>query len=219
MASYTRLPADLRSRYALVGRSVSGTQSSRARRAVLIVVFVVLGAAAVVMLSVSHPATASSVDERSPSNAVSGLVNSLGSQSFASAYGGTSIDGPGDITVFVVGSDPDLVAAVNSLVARQAAALRTAALVVHYAPVTHSVQQLSDLTMRLAQDDASLAAAGFPLDHFGPDTTSNTVSVTLKPPSTPAQNYTADAQAFFDARYGSGLIAVQATTDTPATAV
>jgi hypothetical protein len=43
MASYSRLAANLRSRYALLGRNVSGTRGSRARRAVLILVFVFLG--------------------------------------------------------------------------------------------------------------------------------------------------------------------------------
>jgi hypothetical protein len=43
MASYSRLPADLRSPYALLGRNVSGTRSSPARRAVLMVVVGFLG--------------------------------------------------------------------------------------------------------------------------------------------------------------------------------
>jgi hypothetical protein len=184
------------------------------------VVAAAIVAAAIVMFSGSHPAavTASSVDETSPSNTVSGLVNSLASQSFASAYGGTRIDGPGDITILVARPDPDLVAAVASLVARQDAALGSV-VVVHYAPVKRSLQQLRDLTMRLAQDDSIIGSAGFPLDHFGPDTTSNTVGVTLQPPTTAAPNYIADAQAFFDDRYGRGLITVEAITDRPATAV
>ena len=43
MASYSWLPADLRSRHALLGRKVSRTRSSQTRRAVLILVFGFLG--------------------------------------------------------------------------------------------------------------------------------------------------------------------------------
>jgi hypothetical protein len=184
------------------------------------VVVAAIVAAAIVMFSGSHPtaATAPSVDETSPSNVVSGLVNSLASQSFPSAYSGTRIDGPREITVLVARPDPGLVAAVDSLIARENASLGSV-VVAHYARVEHSLQQLRDLTMRLAQDDSSVASAGFPLDYFGPDTASNTVSVTLQPPTTAAPNYIADAQAFFDDRYGSGLITVEAITDHPATAV
>ena len=49
MASYSRLAANLRSRYALLGRNVSGTRGSRARRAVLILVFVFLGVVGLVL--------------------------------------------------------------------------------------------------------------------------------------------------------------------------
>ncbi len=202
-------------------RLESTTQSAvRFRRLAVaaVVAATAIAAAAVVLLSVGRPATASSVDESSPSNAVSGLVNALGSQHFASTYGGIRINGPEEITVLVARPDQDLVAAVDALVTRQDAALGSV-IIVRYAPVTHSIQQLRDLTMRLAQDEATLAGAGFPLDHFGPDTNSNTVSVTLQPPPSPSPNYIEDAQAFFDDRYGSGLITIQATTELPATAV
>jgi hypothetical protein len=128
-----------------------------------------------------------------------------------------------DVTVFVVGNDPSLVAAVD----------RAFGDIVHvtFSSVPRSIDQLRDLAVLVAGDDSQLASDGVPIDALDPDPAEGTVDVTLQtPPSgetaatsdatanaSSTAGYTSNAQAVLDARYGSGVLSVQPSTAVPGT--
>ncbi len=70
--------------------------------------------------------------------------------------------------------------------------------------VARSFSQLDALTSQIAADEASLRAAGFDLDSWGPDVPSDTVKISL-------DNYTAAAAQALQSRYGSAVSVVPAT--------
>ena len=132
-----------------------------------------------------------------PSAPLPDRIESLLSQpQYANHYAGDAANADGSLTVYATpGGESDIRAALASLAPPSASTytVQTAA---------HSLAQLADLTSQIAADKNQIAAQGIRTIDFGPDPTTNTVSVSVLTDAAAARSY-------LEAHYGgSGWISV-----------
>jgi hypothetical protein len=122
---------------------------------------------------------------------------------------GVSIDDANDVTIFMVGQDPDLISRIDQMLGSSIHA--------QYVQVTKSAQDLRTLAQRVVADATTLSADTVSIEQLTPDAVQGTVDVYLEtPPSATSTVASAasvsNAQAVLDSHYGAGLLTVEPTT-------
>lgn len=151
--------------------------------------------------------------EASPVNNVADAINTIGTQTYPSAFAGVRVDASRDLTVFLAGENRKFLARVVAIAGNQ--------IHVNYVFVRHSLQQLVALEHNVAiRDRGALLHEGVNVVSVYPDVSSNGLLVTLLTPSPSVRvsSYVASARGILQSRYGS-VLTVSNSTMLPSTPV
>jgi hypothetical protein len=127
-------------------------------------------------VAVALPGPATAAAEPRVSDKIVNEINQIASR-FPEDFGGDVLGSGGTLTVSVVAGHHQFLDQLDKAGLSKFAVAKT---------VTHSFSELGDLTQRIAGDAPLLAAQGIQLVEWGPDITSNRVSISLANPSAAA---------------------------------
>lgn len=143
-----------------------------------------------------------SLRETSAANSLADEINTIGESKFVDTYVGILPTSQNSLVVYVTYH--------NANFTHRIATLPHQNVTVTYKAARYSYHQLEALTMKIAHNTAGLARAGINLQSWAPDTTSDTVKVTLSKSVHPekAADYVASARRILEREFGTQMITV-----------